>query len=288
MHLKSHPANMALVAALARSAGRAAVTAATAAATAAAAAAAPRPSVAAVDPACLGSTYTPRRCSSSHSCQDSGSSNSSGKNNGSSSSCESSSSNSSSSSNPIDSVKLIKDEVVYRGWRTIKKRTVCFPNGSKHSFDVSDAPPAVLCLPFFSKTKTFTVLREYCPGPQKGLYCVVCGLFEAKHRSIEHCVACEAEEEAGVRGGRLVPVMNNTSLLLPGAKYTAQPFIPYLIIDGEKVSSGRLAADEDELLESHEVSLEEALGLVFGGHMTSTGAMMLLLGVKKLQQLQLL
>ncbi|OEH80486.1 uncharacterized protein LOC34622169 [Cyclospora cayetanensis] len=192
------------------------------------------------------------------------------------------------SGNPIDSVRLLKDEVVYKGWRTVKRRTVSFPDGSVHEFDVTDAPPAVLCLPYNSKTKTFTLLREYCPGPHCGMFCVVAGLLEPRHQSVEHCVACETEEEAGVRGGRLVPIMENANLQLPGAKYTAQPFLPFLVIDGQKVSSDRLAADADELIETHEASTSEALDIVYKGQMTSTGSMMVLLGIHKLRQMGLL
>ena len=44
---------------------------------------------------------------------------------------------------------------------SVKKRTVEFPNGTIHHFDVTDAPPAVLALPFCSRTKTITLLRVH-------------------------------------------------------------------------------------------------------------------------------
>lgn len=52
-----------------------------------------------------------------------------------------------------------------------------------------------------------------------------------------------------------------------------------------QVSDGRRAFDADELLESHEVSVSQALEIVFKGEMTSTGTMMVLLGIEKLKKL---
>ncbi|KAL8440437.1 hypothetical protein Efla_005579 [Eimeria flavescens] len=262
------------------------------------------------------SAYTPARLLSSSSSHTNSSSNSSR-----SSSDSNHSGSDSSSKSAIDRVKLIEDKVVYDGWRTgdpataaaasaaaaaaeqvqqqqqqqqqqvqqqqqdLKRRLVEFADGSLHAFDVTDAPPAVLALPWDSKKKKLTILREYCPGPHRGMLCVVAGLLEAKHKSVEDAVLWETEEEAGVRGGQLIPLMENASLRLPGAKYTAQPFLPFLVVDGQKVSEGRRAADADELLETLEVSVEEALAFVFRGEVTSTGSMMLLLGIEKLRKL---
>lgn len=44
----------------------------------------------------------------------------------------------------------------------VLRRSVRFPDGAVHAFDVTTAPPAILALPFCSKTKTVTLLRVRC------------------------------------------------------------------------------------------------------------------------------
>lgn len=167
------------------------------------------------------------------------------------------------------------------------KRTVQFPNGQPVVFDVTDAPPAVLVLPWCSRTKTVTLLKEYCPGVnEKGMYTLVAGLYEEKHTSVEDCVRCETEEEAHLRGGELIPLMDSEDLSLPGAKYTGQKFLPYIVKDAERVSDPRPMDDDELILPVHGITPGEAIWLAMHGRMTSTGCMMLFMSLHKLRELK--
>lgn len=89
------------------------------------------------------------------------------------------------------------------------------------------------------------------------------------------------------RGGSLVPLLKTPSNLMPGAKYTTQPYAPFLVLDAHKVGDAR-PADADELIEVHEKTVQEALALALEGRMTSTGVLLLFLGLEKLRELQLI
>ncbi|PFH32020.1 hydrolase, NUDIX family protein [Besnoitia besnoiti] len=185
------------------------------------------------------------------------------------------------------SLPVLSEKVVYRGWRNVIKRTVQFPNGQPVSFDVTDAPPAVIVLPWCSRTKTVTLLKEYCPGVnEKGMFTLVAGLYEAKHTSVEDCVRCETEEEAQLRGGTLIPVMSSADGSMPGAKYTAQRFLPYIVKDATPVSDPRPLDDDEIIVPVHGISVEEAVWIALHGRMTSTGCMMLFLALHKLRELK--
>lgn len=82
--------------------------------------------------------------------------------------------------------------------------------------------------------------------------------------------------------------MDSADRTLPGAKYTAQKFIPYIVMDAEKVSDSR-PLDDDEIIQPvHGVSVNEALWLIMNGRMTSTSTMMVLLALEKLRQMDAL
>ncbi|KFG99976.1 hydrolase, NUDIX family protein [Toxoplasma gondii VAND] len=182
---------------------------------------------------------------------------------------------------------ILSERVVYRGWRNVIKRQVQFPNGQPVTFDVTDAPPAVLVLPWCSKTKTMTLLKEYCPGVnERGMYTLVAGLYEEKHASVEDCVRCETEEEAHLRGGTLIPVMDSPDRSLPGAKYTGQKFLPYIVKDAQKVSDPRPLDEDEIILPVHEITPDEAVWLALHGRITSTGCMMLFMALHKLKELR--
>lgn len=82
--------------------------------------------------------------------------------------------------------------------------------------------------------------------------------------------------------------MDTKDRTLPGAKYTAQIFLPYIVMDAERVADAR-PLDEDEIIQPvHGVSVSEALWLIMNGRLTSTSTMMVLLALEKLRQMDAL
>jgi len=93
----------------------------------------------------------------------------------------SSSSSSSSSSTTSKSLDLhsidedfsrfhkVKDEVVFKGWRQIIRRTLQLPNGSVKDFDILSTKTSIVVFNWDTKTKTTTLIQEYHPGIEKGI-----------------------------------------------------------------------------------------------------------------------
>ena len=64
---------------------------------------------------------------------------------------------------------IVREEVLYEGWRKVVRRTVQSPKHTKNiDFDVIDQTHstggAVIIFAWNSRTKTATVIREYMPG----------------------------------------------------------------------------------------------------------------------------
>ncbi|KAF8822084.1 hydrolase, NUDIX family protein [Cardiosporidium cionae] len=181
----------------------------------------------------------------------------------------------------------IRSEITaYKGWMSVKKREIVYPTGDTFLFDIMDGHVAVLVMPWNSQNKTFTILEEYCPGPNKILYSVVAGIFEAKHSSISDCARFEAEEEAFLRGGRLIPLLKDENTSLQGSKYSTQTFLPFLLIDGY-ITQNALPQDENELLQPvSDVSPQDLFTIIQNGQMTGTGVMLSLLSIEMLRKMQ--
>ena len=96
-----------------------------------------------------------------------------------------SASNSTSSSTTTKSIDLhgidedfsrfdkVKDEVVFKGWRQIIRRTLKLPNGSIKDFDILSTKTSIVVFNWDTKTKTTTLIQEYHPGIEKGIIIVI-------------------------------------------------------------------------------------------------------------------
>ena len=100
----------------------------------------------------------------------------------------------SSSSSPFE---IIKETVVYSGWRTITQRKVRMRNGHVVDFDlvgVKTGGSAVLIFAWDTKSRTCTLIREYMPGSNDIHWGLAAGLVEDKHNhNIEEAARQELE-----------------------------------------------------------------------------------------------
>ncbi|MEB3851660.1 MAG: NUDIX hydrolase [Desulfurococcales archaeon] len=128
--------------------------------------------------------------------------------------------------------------------------------GRMHVFRVA-APDSVAILPYFTSTGEVVLLRQYRPAVGSWIYEAPAGTI-APGESPEETAARELEEEAGLRPGRLE--LAARGYLTPG--YSSEYMYLYIAWDPEP---GRMAHEEDEVIEVRRVSLAEALGMVERG-----------------------
>ena len=65
--------------------------------------------------------------------------------------------------------RKVKDEVVFKGWRQIVRRTLQLPNGAVKDFDILSTKTSIVVFNWDTKTKTTTLIQEYHPGIEKGI-----------------------------------------------------------------------------------------------------------------------
>lgn len=104
---------------------------------------------------------------------------------------------------------VVEDETIaFRRYQTVYERTVRFPDGKRISYDVLGQPStqcaSVLVFPYDSRTRTVTMIREYCPGTHEMLLGFPAGMAEAKHDTFAHAARAELSEEAGLVADELI------------------------------------------------------------------------------------
>lgn len=106
---------------------------------------------------------------------------------------------------------IMDEKVNYQRYQTIYERLVRYPNGKRVSFDVYGNPASqfksVFVVPYNTKTKTVTLLREYTPGTNGMQWGFIAGGFDPKkHTSLEHAARMELSEEAFLKDGTFFPL----------------------------------------------------------------------------------
>jgi ADP-ribose pyrophosphatase len=149
---------------------------------------------------------------------------------------------------------------VRRGFR-VEPTTerVELPNGTLLDIDIVRHPGAAAVVPFVSASDVL-LIRQYRHAAGGMLLEVPAGKLDPGETP-EACAARELAEEAGQRAGRLVRT---------GAIWTTPGFCDerihlFAAFDLEPVPR---SPDDDELIEVLQLSLDEALGLVFGGELS--------------------
>mmetsp|Transcript_51979 Transcript_51979/g.101801 ORF Transcript_51979/g.101801 Transcript_51979/m.101801 type:complete len:242 (-) Transcript_51979:512-1237(-) len=182
--------------------------------------------------------------------------------------------------------KAIGEELVFAGHMKIVRRSIEMPDGHVAKFDISKARGStVFVVPWCSRTKTLWMLSEFYPGCMDWRMGCVAGFVEAeKHEGgdPEAAARMEVEEEAHLRGGKLVSLLSDegghksgevpsepssssstssscsggTAATLVSGKYTEMTSRYFLCIDPEP-SPSPPPRDKEELIEIHPgVSME--------------------------------
>ena len=106
--------------------------------------------------------------------------------------------------------KIISQELKYSRYLQLYNSRVQYPNSKEFEFDVccSRSRLFVVVFPYFPKTNTVRVIREYCQGVNELRYSLPSGGFDPKkHSSARECAVQELREEALLADGLMVDLL---------------------------------------------------------------------------------
>ena len=185
---------------------------------------------------------------------------------------------------------IVREEVLYEGWRKVIRRTVQSPKMTRHiEFDVIDQTHstggAVIIFAWNSTSKSATIIREYMPGCHRVLGGLAAGLVEEKHGGSEEAAARhELEEECHLAGGTWYRLINE-NVSVPMDKYVQTEIVPYLVVDPHHVPNPKPIDEEEDIEIVSGVSAEEIMQMVKKGDMNLVGGWGALLALVKLREL---
>lgn len=185
---------------------------------------------------------------------------------------------------------IVREEVLFEGWRKVTRRTVQSPKMTKHiEFEVIDQTHstggAVIIFAWNSTSKSATIIREYMPGCHRVLGGLAAGLVEQKHGGSEEAAARhELEEECHLAGGTWYRLIDE-GVSVPMDKYVQTEIVPYLVVDPHHVPNPKPIDDEEDIEIVSDVSADEIMQMVKKGDMNLVGGWGALLALVKLREL---
>ena len=175
-----------------------------------------------------------------------------------------------------------------------ERRGAMGPTGREVAFDVVGHPPDfryAAVLPFHRAPGggEVTLVREWCQGPNRWMFGLPTGCFDAaRHASLEACARAELSEEAALRGGTWHALLPPGHTGLPEIKWGLNCMHPFLAIDPERDPSPGPRDAEEELLRAERVSLARLQELVLSGEMLMPSVSAAIHALQRLRQLGLL
>jgi len=141
----------------------------------------------------------------------------------------------------------IKEEVKYKGWRDMLRRTFQLPNGQTADFDIVRNGDYVT-IAAFTKNKEAILVKQFRPGPEMDLLSFPEGYIDSKELP-EAAARRELEEETGYRAGKIV------FQKIFRRAYSTETRICLLATDCEKITTQNL--DNTEFIDVHLYPLSE-------------------------------
>lgn len=128
--------------------------------------------------------------------------------------------------------EILSESTVYKRYIEVKDRTVRFPDGREIVWDVAYSSYFTLSVAFHSSDRTFTLIREYCQGPNGLRYAWAGGKWEReKTHDLLDSAKAELSEEAGLKGGEWISLLPEGSNGIAELKWSSNLFHPYLVLD---------------------------------------------------------
>ncbi len=140
----------------------------------------------------------------------------------------------------------------------IDRQTVTLPNGRSVELDVIRHPGASAVVPFITGDEVL-LIRQYRHAVGGHILEIPAGKLDPGDTP-DACAHRELEEEAGVKAGRMVKL--GSVLTTPG--FSDEIIHLYAAFDLSRVGTRH---EEDEIIEILQVSLDEALDLVWRGEL---------------------
>lgn len=154
------------------------------------------------------------------------------------------------------------------GWRTITRKEYFFPDGSLHAFDLvgRQGEKGAIVLGLTADNK-IVVAEQFRPGPGKVMNELPGGMIE-QDEDPEAAARREFREETGYEAGRMeyLGTAHHDGLMLA-------PDIYYIAYDCKKVGNPQL--DENEWIETKEMSIPDFIQSAKEGYVTDTAAVLM-------------
>jgi len=169
---------------------------------------------------------------------------------------------------------------------SMRERKVRLKDGTEASFSVfgrSENDVSVFVLPFNTKTKTFTLVEEFHPGPNRHMKGLIAGMFEPKHGgSAEKAAIWELSEEARLKLGeesKLISLAPDAQGGFSQDKYSSAHFLPFLALNCVEDTRPRQRDREEDIQVHREVSVDDLRRLIREGKLNMASTCFALMGI---------
>lgn len=188
---------------------------------------------------------------------------------------------------PLPTFEVISEVLAHKRFLKVWHRLVKFPDGRQLDWDSvgveTRGPHFTVIFPFFSKSAKVRIIREYCQGINELRFSLPSGGLDLKkHGSIYDCARDELGEEAHLKGGELIALVEvEGNEGIPELKWSRNRFIPFLCLDPEQ-DLHPPPQDDEELVTYQDVTVPEFRQLCLNGEMMLTAVQTGLMALHKL------
>ena len=174
---------------------------------------------------------------------------------------------------------------------SMRERKVTLKDGTEASFSIfgrSENDVSVFVLPFNTKTKHFTLVEEFHPGPNQQMKGLIAGMFEPKHGgSAEKAAIWELSEEARLKLGeesKLISLAPDARGGFSQDKYSSAHFLPFLALDCVEDTRPRPRDREENIQVHHDISVDDLRKLVKEGKLNMASTSFAMMGIHYLEE----
>ena len=173
---------------------------------------------------------------------------------------------------------------------SMRERKVKLKDGTEASFSIfgrSENDVSVFVLPFNTKTKHFTLVEEFHPGPNRHMIGLVAGMFEPKHGgSAEKAAIWELSEEARLKLGdesKLISLAPDAKGGFSQDKYSSAHFLPFLALDCVEDTRPRPQDREENIQVHHDISVDDLRKMIKAGKLNMASTSFAMMGINYLE-----
>ena len=174
---------------------------------------------------------------------------------------------------------------------SMRERKVTLKDGTEASFSIfgrSENDVSVFVLPYNTKTKHFTLVEEFHPGPNQQMKGLIAGMFEPKHGgSAEKAAIWELSEEARLKLGeesKLISLAPDARGGFSQDKYSSAHFLPFLALDCVEDTRPRPRDREENIQVHHDISVDDLRKLVKEGKLNMASTSFAMMGIHYLEE----